>query len=254
MARLFWEKLTQQLLEWGFKLNPYNNCVANKVVEGNQLTVVWHVDDLKISHKNKGVVDDFIKTMENEFGNIGPLNISHGKIHDYPGMIFDFTRPGIIVIHMEEYIKKILHDAPPDMKQTAMTPATQQLFKINTNAELLSLEQREIFMHLVMQSLYLSQRGQPDIRTTVSFLCSCLTAPNEDDYNKLCHLIKYLQGMIKIPLTLLLNMNNQIKWWIDASYAMSTHHNMWGHTGATMSMETGSIYSGSWKQKLTMHS
>ena len=33
-----------------FKMNPYNACVANKVIDRKQFTVVWHVDDLKAFH------------------------------------------------------------------------------------------------------------------------------------------------------------------------------------------------------------
>ena len=40
----------------GFTLNPYDPCVANKTVEGKQLTVVWHVDDIKVSHRDHKVV------------------------------------------------------------------------------------------------------------------------------------------------------------------------------------------------------
>ena len=43
-----------------------------------------------------------------------------------------------------------------------------------------------------------------------------------------------------------------MRWWIDASYAV--HPNMRRHTGATMSMGNGSIYSGSWKQKMVTRS
>lgn len=44
-ARLFWEKLSRKLLEWGFEPNPYDSCVMNKMVGNKQLTVAWHVDD-----------------------------------------------------------------------------------------------------------------------------------------------------------------------------------------------------------------
>ena len=47
-ARLFWEKLSKQLVDWGFKINPYDRCVANKMINGTQCTVAWHVDDVKI--------------------------------------------------------------------------------------------------------------------------------------------------------------------------------------------------------------
>ena len=42
-------------------MNPYDPCVANKQMQAHQMTVSWHVDDLKISHKDPKVVDDFIQ-------------------------------------------------------------------------------------------------------------------------------------------------------------------------------------------------
>ena len=48
-ALLFYEKLVGDLEAYGFKINPYDPCVANKMIDRKQLTVFWHVDDLKIS-------------------------------------------------------------------------------------------------------------------------------------------------------------------------------------------------------------
>jgi hypothetical protein len=56
--------MTSKLKEWGFVTNNYDSCVCNKLVGGNQLTVTWHVDDLKISHADKKLVDNFIHQME----------------------------------------------------------------------------------------------------------------------------------------------------------------------------------------------
>ena len=50
-ALLFWKNLSGKLAEWGFKWNPYNWCVVNKMIDGKQCTILWHVDDLKISHE-----------------------------------------------------------------------------------------------------------------------------------------------------------------------------------------------------------
>jgi Reverse transcriptase (RNA-dependent DNA polymerase) len=58
-ARLFWDKLSCKLQEWGFQMNNYDACVANKFVNGKQLTVAWHVDYLKVSHVEVDVVDAF---------------------------------------------------------------------------------------------------------------------------------------------------------------------------------------------------
>ena len=49
-ALLFYRKFRSELEAYGFEINPYDPCVFNKEVNGNQLTVTLHVDDLKISH------------------------------------------------------------------------------------------------------------------------------------------------------------------------------------------------------------
>jgi hypothetical protein len=67
-ARLFWENLTDKLEKKGFILNPYDSCVANKIINGHQCTITWHVDDLKISHKDPAVTTEIIDYLESIFG------------------------------------------------------------------------------------------------------------------------------------------------------------------------------------------
>ena len=55
-ALLFWQRLTAQFKEWGFEVNLYDWCVVNKIIAGKQCTIVWHVDDLKISHVDANVL------------------------------------------------------------------------------------------------------------------------------------------------------------------------------------------------------
>ena len=52
--------LVKDLKGIGFVLNPYDPCVANKVVGENQLTVTWHVDDFKSSHVDSTEIDNFV--------------------------------------------------------------------------------------------------------------------------------------------------------------------------------------------------
>ena len=73
-----------------------------------------------------------------------------------------------------------------------------------------------------------------------------------DDYKKLTHLIRYLCGTQQLSLVLGMHDEGNVKWWIDASYAV--HTDMQGHTGATMTTGHGSVFSGTWKQKLVTHS
>ncbi len=63
-ALLFWQNLSTELKRWGFITNPYDFCVANKVIDGQQCTVVWHVDDLKISHVDAKVVTTILNLLD----------------------------------------------------------------------------------------------------------------------------------------------------------------------------------------------
>ena len=114
-ARLFWETLSGKLQEWGFTLNPYDSCVANKYVNGQQCTITWHVDDLKISHVEENVVRSVIQKIQEEFGQHSDLSMHIGKRHDYMGMILDFNSPGVLEIDMSDYIQVILQDAPTNL-------------------------------------------------------------------------------------------------------------------------------------------
>ena len=158
-ARLFWQKLSKQLIEvWGFTPNKYDDCMVNETINGHQMTVVWHVDDLKVSHVDGKEVDKFIMQMEETFSADAPLSVSRGKIHDYLGMNLDFCVKGEVWIDMEHYIDMMLLDAPEDMEGVSNTPAAAHLFKTNLeDPKLLGDKQKKIFVHLVMHGLYLSQ-------------------------------------------------------------------------------------------------
>ena len=131
-ARLFWEKLSKTLVEWGFEINPYDRCVANKMVNGKQLTVGWHVDDLKISHVDTTVVDQFINDLDREFGKETPLSKSRGKTHDYLGMILDFSVKGELTVNMIPYVHMVLASIPADMLGKAVTPASNHQRRVNS--------------------------------------------------------------------------------------------------------------------------
>ena len=37
----------------GYKINPYNIYMANKMINGGKNKIVWYMDDNKFSHKEK---------------------------------------------------------------------------------------------------------------------------------------------------------------------------------------------------------
>ena len=128
-ARLFWERLSAEIKEWGFIINPYDSCVANKVINGSQCTITWHIDDLKKSHKEDKVVSDIVDQIKHSFGQLGEISVSEGKRHDYLGMYLDYTEPGVLIVDMRSYIQNALDEMPKQFKGKAVTPAAQHLLQ-----------------------------------------------------------------------------------------------------------------------------
>ena len=118
----------------GFVVNPYDPCVANKMVDGAQMTVCWHVDDLKISHRDKEMVTAFEVEIINIYG--AKTTISRGRVQDYLGMELDFgTCPGTLIISMIKYLQKIIDDFPEVLRGTTACPDGDNIFKIRYNED-----------------------------------------------------------------------------------------------------------------------
>ena len=58
-ALRFYKELVKDLEKYGFEINPYDPCVANKMINRKQMTVTWCVDDLKVSHKEPFQITKF---------------------------------------------------------------------------------------------------------------------------------------------------------------------------------------------------
>jgi hypothetical protein len=251
-ALLFWKDLSGCLKEMGFELNKYDRCVANKTINGKQFTVLWHVDDLKLSHMDEAVVEQIIAKLDERYGKEAPLVVTRGKVHDYLGMTLDFSVEGKVKVIMKDYIEDMLDELPLDMDGEAATPASDHLFTVNENPVLLDEETSQMFHTNTAKLLFLSKRARPEIQTAVAFLTTRVRAPDQDDYKKLTRVMKYLRGSIDKTLTLEADSMHIVKWWVDGSFAV--HHDMKSHTGATMSLGKGSIYSTSVRQRLNTKS
>ncbi len=252
-ALLFYEKLSSDLVEEGFTIHPYDPCVANKMIDGEQMTVVWHVDDLKVSHKSKQEVDSFIKRIRNRYeDDAGKVKITRGKIHKYLGMTLDYSIPFNIRIGMLDYVEKIIDDFPEVISSPAKTPASEHLFKVDEDTPKIDADRAEIFHTTIAKCLFLCKRARPDIQVAVAFLTTRVTEPDEDDWKKLVRLIKYLYGTMELTLNLTGDKDAKWEWWVDSAYAV--HPNLRSHTGVAFSMGKGAPICLSTKQKLNTKS
>jgi hypothetical protein len=198
---LFWKKLSSVLISWGFKINPYGTCVANKTIYGSQCTILWHVDDLKISQADAAEATKTIEMLSAEFGKETSLTINRRKIHDYLGMVIDYSTEGNVKINMEQIIQNIIDEMPIEMTGVSPRPASNNLFEVNADGEKVNDVKDDFFPHVVAQLL----------TTAIAFQCTRVQSPDIDDYKKLTRVTKYLRGTVHIPLSLEPDSTNVVK-------------------------------------------
>ena len=158
-----------------------------------QCTIVWHVDDLKISHVDPKVVDRILDYLTEQFEE---LSTTRGNNHTYVGMAISFPGDGTVQIDMSPYLLEALEDFPEELDRLVTSPAANHIFEINENSPKLSEERREKLHSIVAKLLFVSTRGRPDIHLPISFLTSRVTKADEDDWKKLRRLLQYVKILL----------------------------------------------------------
>ena len=120
-----------------------------KTIAGKQFNIVFHVDKLKIFHMYPAVFTSIIEDISNRYENIMPLSISRGKVHEYLGIVFDYTNVGYVKITMYQYLEGVIKHAPKIYKsgRISSTPAPIHLYKLrdpnNEYTELLNQSEKK---------------------------------------------------------------------------------------------------------------
>ena len=252
-ALLWYKRFKSDLEKEHFKFNPYDPCVANKMVNHKQHTIRFHVDDLMCSHVDTQVNNKFLKWLNHMYGKHGEVKATRGKVHDYLGMTFDFSEEGKVKIDMIDYMCSMVDDfsIPFGPHDIASTPAPEDLFA-EGNSPLLDEARAKEFHTTVAKGLFACKRARPDIQPTIAVLCTRVKAPNEDDWRKLIRLLKYINGSRNDKLILSADDLHVIKWYIDSSFAV--HPDYKSHTGGIMTFGGGAPICKSQKQKLNTRS
>ena len=121
---LYYKKFCKDLEEIGFEINPYDPCVANRVVNNKQHTITWHVDNLKSSHVDPKVNDKFLSWLKTKYASnkIGEIKAIRGQKHDYLAMTLDFTIPGVLQVDMTQYVSKMIDKFPERLTGNTKCP------------------------------------------------------------------------------------------------------------------------------------
>jgi hypothetical protein len=275
---LYYKKFCKDIESIGFEVNPYDPCVANRIVNGKHHTVSWHVNDLKSSHVDNKVNDQFLQWLEKTFASddSGHVKAIRGNRHDYLAMILDFSIPGILQVDMTPYVKSMIEEFPdklsgktktpwnenlfkvdlksmieefPDkLSGKTKTPWNENLFKVDPNSKCLETKQAKVFHMFVMKGMFLCKCGCQDIQPAIAFMVTRVTEPNEGDWKKLVRMMNYLKATKDDVPCISANDAGTIQWHVDAAFTI--HKDMKSHTGVTMTLGSGTICSISTKQKV----
>ena len=171
-ALIWYRKFREDLEEIGFIFNPYDACIANRMINGKQHTIRFHVDDLLSSHKQREINDKFLEWLNMKYGEHREVTATRGNKHDYLAMLLTFNG-GKLTVDMTAYIQKMLDEFPIKFKENEnqITPAGTDMFS-GDDSKRLGDEEREAFHKTTAQGLFVSKRGRPDIHPIISVLCT----------------------------------------------------------------------------------
>ena len=177
---LFYRKLRGEHEAYGFKINPYDPCVGNKMVttetvvtiinkrgritrdkngsknmckakEEKLITVIWHVDDLMISCEDNFELTKFLCYLANIYG--PKLSMHLGNKHDYLGMDFEFMNDGSLEVSMLKYPDSIIYEFPELITGKAATPAADHLFNVRGADEAKNTYQKKRLLYFTIPPL-----------------------------------------------------------------------------------------------------
>ena len=167
--------------------------MANKVVNDKQRTVIWNVDDLKVSHIDENENTKFAKWIWRE------ANCSQRKNHDYLGMDIDWSKDGKITINMIKYLHisnfgRIHQGNKEDFGDSVCGLFVQNSRKVRCG----TVAQRSCgyFSSHGGTAAFCIKRALRDIQTPVSFLTKRVKSPDREDWNELMRCLQYTKATV----------------------------------------------------------
>lgn len=133
-----------------------------------------------------------------------------------------------------------------------MTPVYDNLFQANDNARSLDTDKADYFQRMTAQLLFISKRACPDIQVVIVFFCTRVKRPNMKDYRRLNWVIKYLRGIIHLPLLVGWDETGVVTWNVNAVFTV--HKDMGIHIDSLLTMGSGLVISLSLKQNINIKS
>ena len=133
-------------------------------------------------------------------------------MHDYLGMNMDFSKEGKVIIIMNNHVADILEDTRSDMSGEDARLATEQLFMVSDNTNLLIKGYRQYLHTMIAKIPFLYNRARLDLQEAAASMKKRFKAQEKDDYKELGRAMKYLREKPKPALTQEADNTHVVKW------------------------------------------
>ena len=151
-------------------MNLCDPCVWNRIDGDNQMTIMFHINDLMLCHVDSSITTKYIKLLDNIYGSKDPLTMTRGKIDKYLGMTIDFTLKTGCSITQYDFVKKMWNDLDEGLKGPCRNNlAADFLFKVDPKAEALNQKRKEEYHKTTAKCIWLSQCSRPDLQLSIGF-------------------------------------------------------------------------------------
>ena len=89
-------------------------------------------------HIDPKVNDEFLQWIKDTFGQLGEVKTTQGPLHDYLGMILDYSVPGQVSVYISHYVEKMVKEVPQENLKGASvaSPWNDNLFNVQHDSAL----------------------------------------------------------------------------------------------------------------------
>ena len=243
-ARLWYDHISNTLIECGYTKNAYDPCVFHK---GKDIVTV-HVDDLLIACESKSELERVLAVLQEKYKT---LNIVRGNKHDYLGMTFEIQPDRSVTVSMTGFVNELVKKFPATMNPR--TPAALTLFETDADSPDLSPADAFTFHSATASLLYLAKRACPSILTAVAFLATRVQGATKQDMKKLRRTLSWVaHHQDKCVIRLGGKHGVELNAFVDASYGV--HVDGRSHTGGVVTLNGGPVITKSTKQRINCKS
>lgn len=213
------------------------------MVNGKSCTICWYVDDNKISHAEQSVLEDILHKLKVHFGE---LTVTCGNTHTLLGMSITIRDDSKFEVDQVKHLHEAIEIFGEDASKKISSVASVNLYKIDKTSKQLSAEKSEILHSVTAKLLYTMQRGRPNLKPPITFLCTRVSKRTKNDWRKLKRVLQSVNQTIDRKIIIGASSLTELFTWVDTTIA--AHTDMRSQTGSCMPFGWGTIHWRSSKQ------